>query len=89
MNDLAVLQDCCADLGRKINAKYRRVPFSEQLLSGVSATNSSNYCLSRSIGAEIFILKCNKVNICKFYFVLDSIRIFISEQDARHAYVKL
>ena len=66
VNDLAVLQDCCADLGRKINAKYRRVPFSEQLLSGVSATNSTNYsfdCLSRSIGAEIFILKCNKVNL--------------------------
>jgi hypothetical protein len=29
VNDLAVLQDCCADLERKINAKYRRVPFSE------------------------------------------------------------
>ena len=29
VNDLAVLQDCCADLGRKIDAKYRR--FSEQL----------------------------------------------------------
>jgi hypothetical protein len=40
-NDLAVLQGCCVDLGRKINGKYRRVPFSEQLLSGVSATNSS------------------------------------------------
>ena len=25
--------------------------------------------------------------ICKFYFVLDSITIFISEQDARHAYI--
>ena len=25
--------------------------------------------------------------IGKFYFVLDSITIFISEQDARHAYV--
>ena len=23
VNDLAVLQDCCADLGRKMNAKYR------------------------------------------------------------------
>ena len=23
VNDLAVLQDCCADLGGKINAKYR------------------------------------------------------------------
>ena len=48
VNDLAVLQDCCADLaiGRKINAKYRRVPFSEQLLNGVSATNSTNYSLT-------------------------------------------
>ena len=46
VNDLAVLQDCCADLGRKINAKYRRVPFSEQLLSGVNAMNSTNYSLT-------------------------------------------
>jgi hypothetical protein len=46
VNDLAVLQNCCADLRRKINAKYRRVPFSEQLLSGVSATNSTNYSLT-------------------------------------------
>ena len=69
VNDLAVLQDCCADLaiGRKINAKYRRVPFSEQLLSGVLKRHEYHElqfdCLSRSIGAEIFILKCNKVNL--------------------------
>ena len=41
VNDLAVLQDCCADLGRKIDAKYRRVRFSEQLLGGMSSTNYS------------------------------------------------
>jgi hypothetical protein len=46
VNDLAVLQDCCADLGWKINAKYRSVPFSAQLLSGVSATKSTNYSLT-------------------------------------------
>ena len=46
VNDLAVLQDCCADLGREVDAKYRRVPFSEQLLSGVSATISTNYSLT-------------------------------------------
>ena len=63
VNELAVLQDRCANLGRKIDAKYRRVRFSEQLLGAMSSTELQFDCLSRSIGAEIFILKCNKVNL--------------------------
>ena len=53
MNDLAVLQDCWADLARKIDAISESLV--EQLLG---AMNSTSYSLiSRSIGAEIFILK--------------------------------
>ena len=52
VNDLAVLQDCWADLARKIDAISESLV--EQLLGAMSSTN---YSLSRSIGAEIFILK--------------------------------
>jgi hypothetical protein len=53
VNDLAVLQDCWADFAKKIGARSESLV--EQLLG---AMNSTSYNLiSRSIGAEIFILK--------------------------------
>jgi phage-related tail fiber protein len=52
VNDLAVLQDCWADLWKNINAISESSL--EQLLD---ATSSTNYSLSRNIGAEIYIPK--------------------------------
>ena len=50
VNDLVVIQDCWADLARTIDAISKSSV--EQLLG---AMRSTNYSLSRSIGAEIFI----------------------------------
>ena len=52
VNDLAVLQDCWADLWKDIDAISESSL--EQLLDAMSSTN---YSLSRNIGAEIYIPK--------------------------------
>jgi hypothetical protein len=49
---VAALQDCCADLGRKIDAMSDS---SVEQLPG--AMSSMNYSLNRNISAEIFILE--------------------------------
>jgi hypothetical protein len=52
VNNLAVLQDCWADLWKNIDAKSESSL--EQLLDTMSSTN---FGLSRNIGAEIYIPK--------------------------------